>query len=96
MVDDSLPRQAACRSQNRLYPYPSGCPALYSSHSSIRVTPGRRSSACSRGQSGCGRDGSATNGGLDSLCSSVASSNPSGTGQEMPNTPARRRYSATV
>ena len=47
-----------------------------------------------RGQSGCGRSASAgVNGGVNSLRSSATSSSTAGTGQVMPTTAARRRYS---
>jgi hypothetical protein len=72
--------------------------ARYSSQSGSKVTPGRRSSACRRGQSGCSRVVSAAMkfGGVNRLRSNAASSSSAGTGQVMPATAARRGYSATV
>jgi hypothetical protein len=51
-----------------------------------------------RAQSGCGRTFAAViaPGGVNSVRSSAASSSSGGTGQVMPTTAARRRYSATV
>jgi hypothetical protein len=62
------------------------------------VTPGRRISAWIRIQSGCGRTVSAAiaPGGVNSFRSRAVSSSSDGTGQVMPTTAARRRYSATV
>ena len=62
------------------------------------MTPARRISAWIRTQSGCGRTVSVAiaPGGVNSLRSSAVSSRSDGTGQVMPTTAARRRYSATV
>ena len=61
------------------------------------MTPGRRNSAWIRVHAGCGRSASAgVKGGVNSLRSSAASSSSGGTGQVMPTTAARRRYSDTV
>ena len=73
------------------------CSARYSSHSNSSVTARRFSSLWTWDQSGSGRAGFSSNvGGVNSRRSSSASSNPSGTGQVMPTTAARRRYSPTV
>ena len=73
------------------------CSPRYSSHSNCSVTPRRFSSLWTWFQSGSARAGFASNdAGVNRRRSNSASSIPSGTGQVMPTTPARRRYSATV
>ena len=55
ITTSSVPANARYRSQNWLYCSPSGWDALYSCHSSARVTPLRRSSQWTLLQSGNGR-----------------------------------------
>ena len=55
IVTSTWPRHCRYKLANWLYPYPSGFCSRYSSHSSCSVTPLRRSSVCTRRQSGSGR-----------------------------------------
>jgi hypothetical protein len=91
IVTSTWPRHCRYKFANWEYPYPSGCASRYSTHSSCSVTPLRRSSLCTRCQSGTGRvttDGAA---GGYSRASSPASSSSPGNGHFRPADAARRR-----